>query len=58
MKKTIHIVVKDGLVQEVYVDDDLDAEVFVYDLDTDDNTEYDKLYEEVDQLRKSGKSIY
>lgn len=58
MKKTIHIVVKDGLVQEVYIDDDLDAEVFVYDLDTDDNTEYDKLYEEVDQLRKSGKSIY
>ena len=58
MKTTVHIVVKDGLVQEVYVDDGLDAEVFVYDLDTDDNTEYDKLYEEVDQLRKSGKSIY
>lgn len=57
MKKTIHIVIKDGLVQEVYTDD-TDVEVFVYDLDTDDNAEYDMLYEEVDQLRKSGKSVY
>lgn len=55
--KKVYIVVKDGLVQEVYADD-TDIEVLVYDLDTDDNEEYDKLYEEVNNLRKLEKMVY
>jgi hypothetical protein len=49
MKKRIHIVVKGGLVQDVYAEG-VDVEVVVYDLDTDDNDEYDELSKVVAQL--------
>lgn len=58
MKKTVHIVVKDGLVQDVYADNGLNVEVVLYDLDTEDRDEYNKLTETLDQLRKSTKRVY
>lgn len=58
MKKTVHIVIKDGLVQDVYADNDLDVDVVLYDLDTEDNDEYDKLTEALAQLRESTKRVY
>jgi hypothetical protein len=57
MKKTIHIVVKDGLVQAVYADKDLDIDVVLYDLDTDDNEEYDTLITTLTEVRKSGANL-
>lgn len=57
MKKTVHIVVKDGLVQDVYAEG-ADVEVVVYDLDTDDNDEYDELSKVVAQLPDFAKRVY
>ena len=57
-KKTVHIVVKDGLVQDVYADNGLDINVIIYDLDTDDNEEYDKLTEALAKLSSSVKRVY
>ena len=57
MKKTVHIVVKGGLVQDVYTEG-VDAEVIVYDLDTDDNDEYDELIKVVAQLPDFAKRAY
>lgn len=53
MKKTVHIVVQDGLVQAVY-SEEADVEVVVYDLDTDDNEEYDEVLTALTEVRKSG----
>lgn len=58
MKKTVHIVVQNGLVQAVYADKGLDIEVVLYDLDTEDNEEYDKLYDEVEKLHVSTAKVY
>ena len=59
MKKTVHIVVKDGLVQAVYADKDLDVDVVLYDLDTEDNEEYTAILDELTEVRKSGaKKVY
>ena len=57
MKKTIHIVVKDGLIQAVYADKNLDIDVAIYDLDTDDNEEYDNLLTALTEVRKSGANL-
>lgn len=59
MKKTVHIVVKDGLVQAVYADNDLDVEVVLYDFDTEDKEEYNAILDELTKVRKSGaKKVY
>ena len=55
--KTVHIIVKDGLVQEVFTDRDIDIEVALYDLDADDALE-NKLDVDVAMLRKTAKKIY
>jgi hypothetical protein len=57
MKKKVHIVVHGGLVQAVYTEG-LDADVVVYDLDTDDNDEYDELSKAVAQLPDFAKQMY
>ncbi len=57
MKKRVHIVVHEGLVQAVY-SEGVDVEVVVYDLDTDDNEEYDELSEAVAQLPDFAKLAY
>ena len=57
MKKTVHIIVKDGLVQAVYADKDLDVDVVLYDLDTDDEEEYDTLITALTEVRKSGANL-
>lgn len=49
--KKVHIVVQDGLVQEVYVDNPLNVEVILYDLDTDNPAEYAEVKYDVDRLR-------
>ena len=55
MKKTIHIIVKDGLVQEVYTDKDANIEVLLYDLDAEDA---DNLAVELAELKVKTKQIY
>ena len=51
-KPTIHIVVKDGLVQEVYAED-VEVEVFLYDLDGEEDLSY-----EVADLKKTATQVY
>lgn len=58
MKKTIHIVVKDGLVQEVYADNGLAVQVVLYDLDCDDKEELEEIKTAVAQLPDFGKKVY
>lgn len=50
-KPTIHIVVKDGLVQEVFAED-VEVEVVLYDLDGEDLTA------DVAELRKTTTQVY
>lgn len=50
-RPTIHIVVKDGLVQEVFAEN-VDVEVILYDLDGEDLTD------EVEDLRKNTTQVY
>ena len=57
MKKTIHIIVKDGLVQEVY-SEGTEVEVVLYDLDTDDSEEYDITVAAIAQLADFAKKVY
>ncbi len=52
-KKVIHIVVHDGLIQSIYAENVTIDDVVIYDLDTDDNDEYDELRMALDDLRKS-----
>ena len=54
--KTVHIIVKDGLVQEVYADRDLDIEVVLLDLD--DNTNERELDIDIAMLKKTAKQVY
>lgn len=58
MKKTIHIVVKDGLVQEVYADNGLDVQVVLYDLDCENDEELEETETAVAQLQDIGKKVY
>lgn len=57
-KKKVHIVVQDGLIQDVYVDAPLDVDIVIYDLDScEDSAEFDKLAKEVDRLRSKPSPI-
>lgn len=51
-KKKVHIVVQDGLIQDVFVDEPLDIDVVIYDLDCDDSDEFKKVADEVRKLRE------
>lgn len=57
MKKRIHIVVQDGLVQEVYAEN-VDVEVVIHDLDTDDYEQLDLIEKYVAQLPDFAKKVY
>ena len=57
MKKTVHIVIQGGLVQEVYTDKDADIEVVILDLDSTDANERE-LDMDVAMLKKTTKQIY
>lgn len=52
MKKRVHIVVKDGLIQSIFAEN-VEIEAVIYDLDTDGNDEYDELCRALDDLRKT-----
>ena len=52
MKKAVHIVVQDGLVRAVYAEN-TEVDAIIYDLDTDDNVEYDDLISALTTLRQS-----
>jgi hypothetical protein len=55
-KKTVHIVVKDGLVQEVFAEN-VDVDVVLYDMDCEDAVEFE--YDAaVAMLRKTAKKVY
>ena len=55
--KTVHIVVKDGLVQEVYAED-CDVEVVLYDLDSDDPGVRSLVVKEAKMLPHFAKKVY
>lgn len=58
MKNIVHIVVHDGLIQAIYAEN-VEVEAVIYDLDTDDNEEYDELITALTEVRKSGaKKVY
>lgn len=57
MKKVIHIVVQDGLVQEVYAEN-TDVEIVIHDLDTDDYEQLNLTEKDVAQLPDFAKKIY
>lgn len=57
MKKVVHIVVQGGLVQDVFAEN-VDVEVVVYDLDTEDNEEYEELSKHVAQLPDFAKQVF
>lgn len=48
--KEVHIVIENGLVQEVYADEDVS--VIIYDLDSIDDEYYEKVEEEIEELKK------
>jgi uncharacterized Rossmann fold enzyme len=52
MKKAVHIVVQDGLVRAVYAEN-TEVDAIIYDLDTDNNEEYDNLISTLTTLRQS-----
>ena len=56
-KKTVHIIVQGGLVQDVFAEN-VDVDVIVYDLDTDDNEEYDSLVKELERVKKTSEHVY
>ena len=57
MKKVIHIVVQDGLVQEVYAEN-VDVEVVLHDLDTDDYEQLNLTEKDVAKLPGFAKKVY
>jgi uncharacterized Rossmann fold enzyme len=56
MKKMVHIIVKDGLVQEVFAEN-VDVDVVLYDLDGDDAVELEHDIA-IAMLRKTTKKVY
>ena len=57
--KNIHIVVQGGLIQAIYTEGIEDAEVTIYDFDTEDKEEYDTILTALTEVRKSGaKKVY
>jgi hypothetical protein len=57
MKKVVHIVVQDGLVQEVYAEN-VDVEIVIHDLDTDDYEQLNLTEKDVAQLPDFAKKVY
>ncbi len=57
MNKVIHIVVQDGLVQEVYAEG-IDVEVLIHDLDETDCDVKDDIEKYVAQLPDFAKKVY
>lgn len=57
MKKTVHIVVQDGLIQEVYAEN-VDVEVIIHDLDTDDLEQLKLTEQNIAQLPNFAKKVY
>lgn len=57
MKKRFHIVVQDGLVQEVYAEG-VEVEVVIHDLDTDDYEQLNLIERDVAQLPDFAKKVY
>lgn len=57
MKKVIHIVVQDGLVQEVYAEG-VDVEVVIHDLDTDDYEQLNLFERDAAMLPDFAKKVY
>lgn len=57
MKKVIHIVVQDGLVQEVYAEN-VDVKVMIHDLDETDCDVKDDIEKYVAQLPDFTKQVY
>lgn len=55
--KKVYIVVEEGLVREVF-SEDAEVDIEIIDLDTDDNTEYDDLWDEINKLRKTTTKVY
>ena len=56
-RKTVHIVVKDGLVQEVYAEN-VDVEIVIHDLDETDCDVRDDIEKFVAQLPDFTKKVY
>ena len=56
-RKTVHIVVKDGLVQEVYAEN-VDVEIVIHDLDETDYDVRDDIEKFVAQLPDFTKKVY
>ena len=58
-KKKVHIIVQHGLVQAVWADNGLEVEVFIHDLDTDDENEYVETEEFISQMLPAfAKQVY
>lgn len=57
MKKRVHIVVQDGLVQEVYAEG-VEVEVLIHGLDTDDYEQLNLIEKDVAQLPDFAKKVY
>lgn len=57
-KKKVYIVVKDGLVQDVFEDNGLDIEVVLCDLDSDEPEELAEIEAFVAQLPDFAKQVY
>ena len=57
-RSNIHIVVQDGLIQEVYLEKPLDADVVIHDLDTDVPDELAQIKKSVDNLRTGLLPVY
>ena len=57
-RSNIHIVVQDGLIQEVYLEKPLDADVVIHDLDTDVPDELVQIKKSVDNLRTGLLPVY
>ena len=57
MKKRVHIIVQDGLVQEVYAEG-AEVEVIIHDLDTDDYEQLNLIEKAVAQLPDFAKKVY
>ena len=57
-RKVLHIVVHDGLIQSIYSENVVVDDLVIYDLDTEDNEEYDELSEAVEKLHDIAYRVY
>jgi hypothetical protein len=55
--KKVYIVVEDGLVREVFSEDE-EVDIEIIDLDTDDNTLYEELLDDIKELRRTTHKIW